>query len=225
MESKSLSLRERFPKRRDIPILLTVALLTLPFGLFLPTVILSKAAGLSEESFSVVTGIIDLAASGNLFLALIIFVFSFVFPIVKLAALWLIWCRRMDSGSREMALHHLKVLGKWSMLDVFVISVFVGTVQFGGLASASPRFGLYLFAVAVLLSMIATFLLVRLARVDHAATRPTGIPSIASLPVAFMAMLFLGAGLALPLMDVTKWLFWNPGLLPRSFFFSGGDSM
>jgi paraquat-inducible protein A len=210
METHRQSLREQFPRRHDVPLLLGVALLALPFGLLLPTVTLSKVGGISEVNFSVVTGILDLARGGNLFLALVIFVFSFLFPIVKLTALWVIWFRRMDSDSRERALHNLKVLGKWSMLDVFVVAVFVGAVQFGFLASASPRFGLYLFSGAVLLSMVATFLEFRLARVRDEGPRSKGVPpSLSSLPTAFLAILFLCAGLDLPLMEVNKWHFWN----------------
>lgn len=203
-------MRDKFPRRHDVPMLLGVALLALPFGLLLPTVTLSKGGGISESTFSVVTGILDLARSGNLLLALVIFVFSFLFPIVKLTALWMIWFRKMDPDSRERALHNLKVFGKWSMLDVFVVAVFVGAVQFGFLASASPRFGLYLFSGAVILSMLATFLEFRLARVEDDGGRSGGgRPSLGSLPMALLAILFLCAGLELPLMEVSKWHFWN----------------
>jgi paraquat-inducible protein A len=210
METQRQSLREKFPRRHDVPILLGVAVVALPFGLLLPTVSLSKVGGISQASFSVVTGILDLARGGNLLLALVIFVFSFLFPIVKLTALWTIWFRRMDSDSRERSLHNLKVLGKWSMLDVFVVAVFVGAVQFGFLASAAPRYGLYLFSGAVILSMLATFLEHHLARVKDDGPRSRGgHPSLSSLPMAFLAILFLCAGLDLPLMEVTKWHFWN----------------
>jgi paraquat-inducible protein A len=96
------------------------------------------------------------------------------------------------------------------MLDVFVIAVFIGAVQFGFLASASPRFGLYLFTGAVILSMVATFLEFRLARVKDDVSRSRGaLPSLNSLPMAILAILFLCAGLDLPLMEVRKWHFWN----------------
>lgn len=209
MHSDRRSLRERFPKRQDIPLVLGGASAALPLGLLLPTITLSKVGGLSEHSFSVVTGIIDLAEGGNLLLALVIFTFSFVFPIVKLSALWLIWCKRMDSASRARALHRLKVLGKWSMLDVFVVAVLVGAVRFGFLASATPRYGLSLFAGAVLLSMVATFLEFRLCRLDAEELAVPRTRSLASLPVGILALLLLGAGLALPLMEVKTWVFWK----------------
>ena len=203
------SLSDRFPGRIGVPCLLAAATLLLPAGLFLPTVALRKAAGTSGSEFSVLTGIADLARGGNLLLALIIFIFSFTFPVVKLTALWVLWYRRMPEDSVERTLHRLKSLGKWSMLDVFVVSVFVGSVRFGILARATPRYGIYLFSGAVILSMIATFAQLRLVRV-HAPSASSGArPSLAALPVAALALLFLSAGLALPLMETRKWVFWK----------------
>jgi paraquat-inducible protein A len=49
------------------------------------------------------------------------------------------------------------MLGKWSMLDVFVIAVTIVIVKVGGsFAKAEPRPGLYVFSLAVFLSMILT---------------------------------------------------------------------
>ena len=209
METKKRSLRERFPDRRDILILLSAGVLLLPLGLLLPTLTLSKIGGASESDFSVVTGIVDLARGGNLLLAFIIFVFSFLFPIVKLTSLWILWFRRLEPEYRERALYHLKVLGKWSMLDVFVVAVFIGSVQFGFLARATPRYGLYLFFGAVVLSMLATFLEYRLARREAPEPPGPGTHSLAVLPVAFLSILFLSAGVGLPLMETKKWILWK----------------
>lgn len=95
------------------------------------------------------------------------------------------------------------------MLDVFVVAVFVGILQFGFLASASPQVGIYLFSAAVLLSMIVTIVQSRLARVKEDGPAPMHGPGMASLPAALLSMLLLGAGLVLPLMEAEKWLFWN----------------
>lgn len=202
-------MRERYPRRIDVPLLLTGALLLLPFGLLLPTVSLSKIGGISNQEFSVVTGILNLAREGNPLLALIVFVFSFLFPIVKLTTLFVLWFRRLSPESTERSLLHLRALGKWSMLDVFVVAVFTGSVQFGFLARADPRYGLYLFSGAVLLSMVATFLLFRLARVEAPEVVGPRGPSLVVLPVAFLALLFLMAGFAFPLMETRKWVFWK----------------
>jgi uncharacterized paraquat-inducible protein A len=87
--------------------------------------------------------------------------------------------------------------------------VFVGAVQLGVLASAVPRFGIYLFASAIVLSMVVTYLEYRMAGTD---ARDPGIkrkPGFATIPVAVLGLVFLIAGTVLPLMEVKKWIFWN----------------
>lgn len=209
VQNGRVSLRRLHPRRPLVPILLALTSTLLPLGLFLPILTVSRMGGLSRATFSVATGILDLARAGEWALALLIFTFSFVFPIVKVVTLWVLWSWPMSSESRETTLHNLKALGKWSMLDVFVVSVFVGSVQFGFLASAEARFGIYLFSSAVLLSMVVTFLEYRLARVPGGAPGPRRAPSLAAVPLAVLALLFLAAGMDLPLMEVKKWHFWS----------------
>jgi paraquat-inducible protein A len=208
-EASGRSLRAQFPRRHDIPVLLAVSAVLLPLGLTLPTVTLSTMAGISGSTYSVITGILNLARGGNMFLALLIFSFSLIFPIVKLGMLAVIWFHGMQPDRRDRALHALRVLGKWSMLDVFVVVALVGAIQFGFLATATPRIGIYLFSMAVLSCMVTTVLESRLAFTSEKPDRARGAHSLAALPVAVLALLFLGAGLALPLMEMKKWLFWS----------------
>jgi len=144
------SLRAQFPKRHEIPALLAVGAVLLPLGLTLPTVTLSAMAGISGATYSVITGALNLAKGGNVLLALLIFTFSLMFPILKLGRLSAVWFHGMEPDRRERALHALRILGKWSMLDVFVAVSLVGAIQFGFLATATPRIGIYLFSTAVL---------------------------------------------------------------------------
>src|SRR5436190_8083806 len=139
------SLREQHPRSWDVPFLLAAGVILLPLGLFLPTVTLSTMAGISGSTYSVITGILQLVRSGNVFLALLIFTFSLIFPILKLTMLIVLWLHDMEPGRRERALHALRVLGKWSMLDVFVVIDLVGAIQFGFLATATPDIGIYVF--------------------------------------------------------------------------------
>jgi paraquat-inducible protein A len=203
------SLRSQFPRRQEIPILLAASAILLPLGLVLPTVTLSTMAGISGSTYSVITGILELARSGDVFLALLIFTFSLVFPILKLTMLIVIWFHGMKPDRREQALHALRVLGKWSMLDVFVVVSLVGAIQFGFLATAAPRIGIYLFSAAILSCMLATSLESRLAHGPERTGRAEGPQSLAALPIALLALLLLGAGLFLPLMETKKLVFWS----------------
>ncbi len=208
-EGQNRSLREQFPRRYDIPLVIAAAAILLPLGLALPTVTLSTMAGVSGSDFSFFTGIRELIRNGNFLLALLIFIFSGAFPVLKITMLGVIWFHRMKPDRREQTLYALRVLGKWSMLDVFVVVALVGAIQFGLLATARPRIGIYLFSVAVLLCMLATFLESRLAQGPEKTDVSRGSRSLAALPIALLALLFLGAGLTLPLLETTKWIFWK----------------
>ena len=129
---------------------------TLALALALPTVtfdtIISEA-----ETYSIYGGIESFWIDGNYILASIVFLFSIVFPITKLLALTAILLRRGTPAARHATVGWLELLGKWSMLDVFIIAVFVGAIRLG-IAEATSRPGIYVFAAAIALSMIGTVL-------------------------------------------------------------------
>ncbi len=152
--------------RRNLGVLLLACSILLIAGLVLPVLTVEKLV-LWESTFSIVSGVWALAREGNVWLAAILFFFSITFPIAKLVALWLVWAGEVSGRRRERLLAGLRTLGKWSMLDVFVVAVTVVAVKLGALATAHPRGGILAFAAAVVLSMIAT------SQVDRPGSRPT----------------------------------------------------
>ena len=68
--------------------------------------------------------------------------------------------KRVDRR-RHRYVHWLSVLGKWSMLDVFVVAVLIASVKLGSIASIEIHYGLYVFAASVILMMVATHLIHR----------------------------------------------------------------
>lgn len=130
---------------------------TLVVSLTLPTVTFDTI-GSEREIYSIYGGIESLWLDGNWILASIVFLFSMVFPVAKLLALGAIWFGWGRGGQRLGALHWLQLLGKWSMLDVFVIAVFVSAIQLG-IATATSRLGIQVFCLAILLSMLSTILM------------------------------------------------------------------
>jgi paraquat-inducible protein A len=50
----------------------------------------------------------------------------------------------------------LDFIGRWSMLDVFLVAFLTGLVQFGELSTVAPRGGIVAFAAAVILTVFAT---------------------------------------------------------------------
>jgi paraquat-inducible protein A len=64
------------------------------------------------------------------------------------------WCARLRDKTRLYRL--IEFVGKWSMVDVFVIALLVALVQFGEVASIQAGAGSLSFAAVVLLSLWAT---------------------------------------------------------------------
>jgi len=56
------------------------------------------------------------------------------------------------------------LLGKWSMLDVFVCALLIVLTQSKSYISASPRSGLFVFTAAIALSMVVSILVERLVK-------------------------------------------------------------
>jgi paraquat-inducible protein A len=179
---------------------------TLAVGLHLPVVTLRT--GLARDSYSVLGGIADLARSGEVLLALIVLAFSVVFPIAKLGALALVLFRPVPAERRAQLVRTLEALGRWSMLDVFVVAILIGAVHLGILSQAYAERGVYVFAAGILLSMFATRSVQRLLSAER--QRPSVAPgSRAQRWTSLTALLLFAAGLFLPLMVIEKFRFWD----------------
>ncbi len=117
-----------------------------------------------DNTYSVWTGVVALWHQNEILLATVLFFFSIVFPLVKLSGLAVIWFGRLPEGRRALLLHWLGLLGKWSMLDVFIVAIMIVLVKLGPLAKVEPRSGVYIFAAAITCSMLTTMHVERLAR-------------------------------------------------------------
>ncbi len=143
-----------------------------PAALLLSTGLLLKGLSLPllysqklfwESTYSVWTGIVALWQQHEYVLASVLFFFSIVFPIVKLLSLAVVWFQKLPEEQTVRLLHWLRILGKWSMLDVFVVAILIVAVKLGPLASVEPRRGVYFFCLAILCSMFTTQYINRLA--------------------------------------------------------------
>ena len=125
-------------------------------GIILPFTSVTKL-WLFENQISVIHGLKVLWKADELFLFLILFVFTLCFPFVKINALLALWL--YPGLSLEQARNFFKFvshLGKWSMLDVFVVAILVLTVKSGGLASIKVASGFFLFLLSVMLTQFAS---------------------------------------------------------------------
>lgn len=136
----------------------TLAFLTLGMlipGLTLPFVH-SSIVG-EERTYSVLTGIGRLYLDGNIFLAIVILVFSVIFPFVKAVFLLTATSSFIPLGRVGRArLAHLAITtGKYSLLDLLVVALLIVIVQVDGLAKVEPRIGTVFFGLSVFLAMLA----------------------------------------------------------------------
>ena len=150
------------PRRVDVPLALAASAGLLAGGLTLPLLEVEKLV-FWEQRYSVATGVFGLWSDGEWLLAAVVFFFSVVFPIAKLLLLTCIWFAPADRAHRARLLELLARLGKWSMLDVFIVAILVVATKLGSVASVEALPGVYLFAGAILGSMVATELVRRIA--------------------------------------------------------------
>lgn len=133
------------------------------FGLTEPILRLEKF-WFFESTTSVWGGTMTLLAEGEYFLGWVILLFSIAFPIAKNILMLLILHFKLRSTH---LLHWLAVLGKWSMLDVFLCALLVASIKLGAVAQAELQPGVYYFAASIILTnLVSTVLDWRQAKPD-----------------------------------------------------------
>ena len=153
-------LRERKPQSlvRCWALLLSAALLYIPANVY-PILTLSNL-GFGEPS-TILGGVEELIEYRMWPLAALVFVASILVPSLKLLSL-IVLLVSTQRGS-AMRLHDrtrlyriVEVVGRWSMIDVFMLSVVTALVQMGILAKVVPGLGAVAFASVVVLTMLAS---------------------------------------------------------------------
>ena len=125
-------------------------------GIFLPFTSVTKL-WLFNNQVSVYRGLIVLWNAGELFLFLILFVFTVCFPFVKINALLALWLYpKLTAEEAKNFYRFVSHLGKWSMLDVFVLAILVLTVKSSGVANIQVGVGFFLFFTSVMLTQFAS---------------------------------------------------------------------
>jgi paraquat-inducible protein A len=163
-----ISIARQYPRKaRRLRLLIALSSLLLVMGLLSPIITLEKFVVI-ENTFSVLSGVIQLLKEGQWFLFLVISAFSIVLPVLKLGVLYLLVGSRVPDKRRlHRYLHWMHLYGKWSMLDVFVVAILVVAVKLGAIANVEMRYGLYAFAASVLITMYVTARVVILTSSDE----------------------------------------------------------
>jgi paraquat-inducible protein A len=122
--------------------------------------VLKTNTAVSSNSDTILSGVIFLYTSGSWPLALIVLVASVMIPLGKLVVLayLLITVQRgsvKSNRDRTRLYRMIEIIGRWSMLDVFVDTFTVALVQLQPLMSVQPGAGVAFFMGVVVLTMLA----------------------------------------------------------------------
>ena len=149
--------------RRKNSLQWTMALLVTSLMLYLPAnilpIMITDLLGDKMPS-TILAGVILLWGEGSYPVAMVIFIASIMVPTLKMIAIaWLCWDAkghgRRDSERMHLIYEVVEFVGRWSMIDVFVIAVLSALVRMGGLMSIYPAMGALMFALVVMMTMFA----------------------------------------------------------------------
>jgi paraquat-inducible protein A len=112
------------------------------------------------EPDTIMSGIIDLWQSGLWVISAIVFIASIVVPVIKLLAIVLLllvvhWRLPLNKAQCILLYRFVHFIGRWSMLDLFMISILVTLVHLGNIANVESGPGATAFGAVVVLTIFA----------------------------------------------------------------------
>jgi paraquat-inducible protein A len=121
--------------------------------------LLTSTLGDQQES-TIMGGFVDLMHHGSYAVALIVFFASVVIPMSKFAAIgYLAYSVRsrsaLDPHQRHRLYEVVEFIGRWSMIDVFVVAILSALVQLGSVATINPGIAAVSFALSVAFTMLS----------------------------------------------------------------------
>lgn len=154
---ESLHARHPHSLQRTWAFLVAAAIMYIPANLY-P---IMNVTSLGETSSStIIGGVIELYQTGSWPIAIVIFVASVMVPVGKLFALsWLCLVvkrsHELNAHSRTVLYRITEFIGRWSMVDVFVVAILVTLIRAGTLMSITPGPAELAFGGVVVLTMLA----------------------------------------------------------------------
>ena len=141
----------------------TTALLVTAIVLFFPAnmlpITITQVFGASQSD-TIMSGVIYFMLSGSWHIALVIFIASIFIPFIKLVILSYLlisvkFRHRWNPKTRTRLYRLTEAVGRWSMVDVYVVTVLVALVQLDPFAVMSAGPGAIFFAAVVVITMLA----------------------------------------------------------------------
>ncbi|MGH1541063.1 MAG: paraquat-inducible protein A [Arenicella sp.] len=153
----NLHLRKPNSLQMTLALVLTSMLFYIPANIF--PIMTTNVLGSPTDS-TIISGVILFLEHGSYFVAFVIFTASIIIPIAKMIVI-LYLCLSVSKTTKQnhyelTRLYRItEFIGKWSMIDVFVVAVLAALVQVGEVMSIQPGIAASAFACVVLLTMLA----------------------------------------------------------------------
>lgn len=154
---EELVFRKPASLQRTLAYLMAAAVCYVPANV-LPVMTTVTSSG--RESDTILQGVVLLWSPTGWPLSLIVLFASIMIPSAKILALGylLITVRRgsIENNRQRIRLYRIvEIIGRWSMVDVFVDTFTVALIQLQPLMSVKPAPGIFFFAAVVVLTMLA----------------------------------------------------------------------
>jgi paraquat-inducible protein A len=145
---------------RTWALVITAAVLYIPANVFPVMTVISFGHG---EPDTILSGVKALVAANMWPLALLVFFASITVPVLKLSGLTflLVSVQRKSSWrlrDRTVLFRIIESVGRWSMIDIFMISILIALVKLQAIATIEPGIGATSFAGVVVITMIASMM-------------------------------------------------------------------
>jgi paraquat-inducible protein A len=138
-------------------LLISAAIFYIPANVF---PIMSMTSLGRTDADTIISGVSALIEAGQWPLAMVVFCASIVVPVFKLVVLaWVYITTGMGMAGplrqRTRIYRVTELVGRWSMIDVFMVSILAALVKLGNIATVVPGFGAVAFCAVVILTMLS----------------------------------------------------------------------
>ena len=150
--------RKPYALHRTAALVIAGFVLLIPANL-LPILTIEQLGSIDPNT--ILGGIRELIRAGLWPLAVIVFAASIVVPLMKLFGLsWMLLLTHQRSDrylvGRTRLYRVIDLIGRWSNIDIFMLSILVALVQFGVLSQVRAGYGALAFAAVVVVTMVAS---------------------------------------------------------------------
>jgi paraquat-inducible protein A len=152
-----LELRLQNSMARTWALLITAMIFFVPANIY-PIMVVDSITG--KVASTIMEGIVLFIAANDYFVALVIFIASIIVPAIKLVGMSIILLSIHKKSDyfykhRSLMFRFIQFIGRWSMLDIFVVAIMVTLVNFGVVSTIHAGPGATSFGLVVIMTMYA----------------------------------------------------------------------